>query len=98
MILAGGKIAVGFFSNSAAILAAGLDSFADIFSSVISFIGIKISGEPADEKHPYGYYKFEVLSGVIITLIIFAAGIGVIYDAYQSFLKPAEMIIGYLEI
>ncbi len=96
MILAGGKIAVGIFSNSAAILAAGLDSFADIFSSIISFIGIKISGKPADEKHPYGHYKFEVLGGVVITLIIFVTGAGIIYDAYKNFLKPADMAIGYL--
>lgn len=96
VILAGGKIAVGFFSNSAAILAAGLDSFADIFSSAISFIGIKISGKPADEKHPYGHYKFEVLAGVIITIIIFITGAGIIYDAYDNFFNPTEMEIGWL--
>jgi len=96
VILAGGKIAVGIFSNSAAILAAGLDSFADIFSSLISFIGIKMSGKPADEKHPYGHYKIEVLTGVVITIIIFITGIGIIYDAYRNFLEPAEMTIGYL--
>lgn len=96
VILAVCKIAVGVFSNSAAILAAGLDSFADIFSSLISFIGIKISGKPADEKHPYGHYKFEVLAAVIITLIIFAAGAGIIYDGYKNLLKPAQMTLGYL--
>jgi cation diffusion facilitator family transporter len=96
VILAGGKIAVGVFSNSSAILASGLDSFADIFSSLISFIGIKISSKPADEKHPYGHYKIEVLTGVIITLIIFITGIGIIYDAYRNFLEPTEMAIGYL--
>lgn len=96
MILAGGKIAVGVFSNSAAILAAGLDSFADIFSSLIGFIGIKLSGKPADEKHPYGHYKMEVLAGTAITMIIFITGAGIIYDAYQNFLEPAKITAGYL--
>ncbi len=96
IILAVGKITVGIFSNSAAILAAGLDSFVDIFSSAISFIGIKISGKPADKEHPYGHYKFEVLGGVIITLIIFVTGVGIIYDAYNNFLEPAEIVINYL--
>ncbi|MFA5048144.1 MAG: cation diffusion facilitator family transporter [Patescibacteria group bacterium] len=96
MILAVSKITIGIFSNSAAILAAGLDSFADIFSSIVSFIGIKISGKPADEKHPYGHYKFEVLGGVIITLIIMATGIGIIYDAYKNFFQPTEININYL--
>jgi len=96
MVLAGSKITVGVFSNSAAILAAGFDSFVDIFSSAISYIGIKISGKPADEKHPYGHYKFEVLGGVIITVIVLITGIGIIYEAYQSFLKPEDVKISYL--
>lgn len=96
VILAGGKITVGIFSNSAAILAAGIDSFVDIFSSIISYIGIKISGKPADEEHPYGHYKFEVLGGVIITVLILVTGIGIIYDAYKNFFEPEIVMIGYL--
>ena len=96
VFLAGGKITVGIFSNSAAIFAAGIDSFADIFSSVISYFGIKISSRPADEKHPYGHYKFEVLGAVIITVIILATGIGIIYNAYRKFFEPEVVMIGYL--
>jgi len=96
IFLAGGKITVGFFSNSAAILVSGIDSLIDIFSSIISYAGIKISSKPADKKHPYGHYKFEVLSGVIITLIILITGIGIIYNAYQNFFEPVVIIINYL--
>ena len=95
-VLAGGKITVGVLSNSAAILAAGIDSLVDIFSSAISYAGIKISAKPADEKHPYGHYKFEVLAGVAITAIIMATGVGIIYNAYQNFLNPQNITIGYL--
>ncbi len=96
ILLAGGKITVGIFSNSAAILAAGLDSFADIFASAVSYVGIKISGKPADKKHPYGHYKFEVLSSVIITAIILMTGVGIIYNAFKNFFEPREIMIGYL--
>jgi len=96
IILAGSKIIVGVFLNSAAILAGGIDSFVDIFSSVISYVGIKMSGKPADEKHPYGHYKFEVLGGFIITIIILVTGMGIIYDAYRNFFEPAVIAINYL--
>lgn len=96
VLLAGGKIAVGIFSNSAAILAAGIDSFVDIFSSVISYVGIKIAGKPADKEHPYGHYKFEVLGGIIIALIILVTGIGIIYGAFKNLFQPQEIEIGYL--
>jgi len=96
MILAGGKIAVGVFSNSVAILAAGIDSLADIFSSTVGYIGIKISKKPEDKGHPYGHYKFEVLGGTIITVILFATGTGIVYEALQGFFNPKEIAIGYL--
>jgi len=94
--LAGSKIIIGVFSNSTAVLASGIDSLIDIFSSMVSYIGIKISKKPADEKHPYGHHKFEVLGGVIITIIILITGIGIIYEAYQSFLKPENIKINYM--
>jgi len=95
-ILAVAKITAGFLSHSAAILAEGLHSFMDIFSSAVSYIGIRISKKPSDQKHPYGHYKFEVLAGTIITIILLATGLGIIYGAYQSFLDPGKIKISYL--
>ena len=95
-VLAGCKITVGVFSNSAAILAEGVHSFMDILSSAIGYVGIKISQKPSDQKHPYGHYKFEVLAGTIITLILLATGVGIIYEAYQNFLDPEKIKISYL--
>jgi cation diffusion facilitator family transporter len=96
VVLAGVKIAVGFISNSSAILAEGIHSFMDIFSSAIGYLGIKISKKPEDQKHPYGHYKFEVLAGFFITLILFGTGAGIIYEAYQKFLNPSLIKIPVL--
>jgi len=96
IILAGGKIAVGLFSGSAAILAEGIHSFMDIFSSSVAYIGIKIAKKPGDQKHPYGHYKFEVLAGVIVTIILLITGLGIIYESYQGFINPEKIKIGYL--
>ena len=96
IILAGGKIIVGVFSGSAAILAEGIHSFMDVFSSAIGYIGIKIAKKPADKEHPYGHFKFEVLAGTVITLILLATGVGIIYETYRNFLNPEKIKIGYL--
>lgn len=98
IVLAGGKIIIGFISSSSAILAEGFHSLTDIFSSCIGYFGIKLSQKPIDQKHPYGYYKIEVLSGIAITLLLFATGLGIIYDAYKNFLQPENIKIGYLTI
>jgi len=96
VILAGGKMLVGVFSGSAAILAEGVHSLMDIFSSIVGYIGIRISKKPEDKKHPYGHYKFEVLTGVIITAILLVTGAGIIYEAYQKFLNPSSIKIPIL--
>jgi len=95
-VLAGGKITIGFLSGSSAILAEGIHSFMDIFSSMIGYIGIKISKKPEDQKHPYGHYKFEVLAGFFITLILLGTGAGIIYKAYQKFFNPSLIRIPFL--
>lgn len=92
-LLAGVKIFVGFLANSASVLASGVDSLSDVVSSTIGYFGIKMAQKPADEKHPYGHHKFEVLSGFIITLIIALSGLGIIYESWKKFSSPQE--IGY---
>ncbi|MBN2198130.1 cation transporter [Candidatus Wolfebacteria bacterium] len=96
--LAAGKLAVGFVSGSSAIFAEGLHSGTDILSSAISFVGIKIAKKPEDEKHPYGYYKFEVLAGVLITLILFLSGLFIVGEAIRELINPSPTDIGYLAL
>ncbi len=96
VVLAAVKITVGLLSSSAAVLAEGVHSFIDIFSSVVSFFGIKIARKPADEKHPYGHFKFEVLAGVVITMILLATGLGIIFEAYKKFFSPSFINLNWL--
>ncbi len=98
VFLAGGKLTVGLASNSSAIFAEGLHSGMDILSSAISFAGIKIAKKPVDKKHPYGHYKFEVLAGLIITIILFLTGAFIISESIREFSNPSSVTIGYLAL
>lgn len=97
-ILAVGKTIVGLMTSSASILAEGIHSAMDVLSSGISLVGIKISKKPVDKKHPYGHYKFEVMSGLIITILLFLAGVWMIYEAYRGFINPELIAISYLAL
>ena len=96
IVLALGKLTIGFISGSGAIFADGLHSGMDILSSTISFWGIKISKKPADKEHPYGHYKFEVLAGLAITIILFLTGVFIIFEAIREFGNSSPVSIGYL--
>ena len=98
VILAVGKLTAGFIAGSGAVFAEGLHSGMDILSSAISFIGIKIAKQPEDKKHPYGHYKFEVLAGLIITIILLLTGVFIVIDSIQKFKDPSPVIIGYFAL
>lgn len=70
----------------------------DVFSSLISFFGIKISKKSTDKEHPYGHFKFEVLAGFLITLILLGTGLAIIYEAYQKFKNPSLIKITILAL
>ena len=98
LFLAVGKLIIGFLTGSVSVLAEGIHSGMDVFSSGISFIGIKFSKKPEDKKHPYGYYKYEVLSGTIITLMLFLTGLWILYKSYKGFIKPEIISLSYLAV
>jgi len=98
VILAGGKLAAGFIAGSGAVFAEGLHSGMDILSSTISFAGIKMAKKPVDQKHPYGHYKFEVLAGLTITIILFLTGLFIISESIREFKNPSPVTIGYLAL
>jgi len=96
--LAFGKLIVGSLAGANSIFAEGIHSLVDVLSSGISFIGIKLAKKPVDKKHPYGYYKLEVLSGLIITVILFLTGAFIIYKSFKEFQNPSVIKINYLAL
>ncbi len=98
LFLAVGKILVGLLVKSVSIFAEGIHSAVDVFSSIISLIGIKFAQKPVDKSHPYGHYKFEVLSGLLITIILFLTGTKILYEAYKGFLSPSTVKLSYLAL
>jgi len=70
--------------NSYALIADGIESASDIFSSVITWAGFRWSLKPADEDHPYGHGKIDALTGMFSGGALFAAAA---FIAYQSILE-----------
>ena len=73
------KAFIGYISGSQAILGDALFSFKDFIASLVVVIGVKVSGKPADDQHPYGHGKIEFVAlfhislGLIVgTILLFA--------------------------
>ncbi|KOS62015.1 cation transporter [Lysinibacillus agricola] len=92
------KIIVGLFTGSVAILSEAIHSFLDLLASLIAFFSVRISGKPADKEHPYGHGKIENISGTIETLLIFVAGIWIIYECIHKIITPTPIKLPILGI
>ena len=89
---------VGFLSGSIALIADAVNSFSDIFASLAVYIGLRFSQRKPDQKFPYGYYKLETFSSLIVALIIIFSGIEIAIESFNSFLNPEPIGIPLISL
>jgi cation diffusion facilitator family transporter len=86
--VAGAKLIYGWLTRSASMTADGFHSFADGSSNIIGLVGIWIASRPIDESHPYGHKKYETLTAVGISALLFLVCINVVREGIVRFLRP----------
>ena len=84
------KLLIGLMSKSQAMIADGLNSAGDIFASLMSYIGSKISAKPSDKEHPYGHGKAEYIFSQIIGLSMIVVAISMIESAFDSIVNKSS--------
>jgi cation diffusion facilitator family transporter len=90
IILTIGKLFIGWYGNSDAVFADGIHSAADVFASVIVLLVIKIANKPADEEHPYGHGKAEVIVSGIVGILLLLVSIYVVFEGISGFFHEVE--------
>ncbi len=90
LVLALIKISTGVIGNSYALIADGIESTSDIFSSLIVLSGLQISSKPADQNHPYGHGKAESLAALAVAIFLIGAGILIAIQAIREILSPQQ--------
>lgn len=82
------KFLAGIFGHSQALIADGVESLADIFSSIIVWRGLVVAETPPDEDHPYGHGKAEPLAAAIVsTMLLLAAGM-IAFHSLNGIIAP----------
>mgnify|MGYP001348781740 CR=1 FL=1 len=96
------KLVAGMLTGSRALTASALYSVNDFFSAVVAMISLKVSRQPSDRKHAYGYGKFEFIAVIAITILLVGGVILVMYesivDIMQSVKAPPHLIAGGVAI
>lgn len=81
------KVLIGVIVSSISIIADGLNNLSDMGSSVISFIGFKLAGKPADRDHPFGHGRIEYMSAFIISVLILIVGVNLLINSAKTLIS-----------
>ncbi len=77
-ILAICKTSIGYLAHSQALIADGIHSASDSFSTIIVLISLKVASNPPDTCHPYGHERSETLATNILALSLILSGVMIV--------------------
>lgn len=90
LLLAGAKIVAGVLGNSYVLIADGIESTADIFSSVIVWSGLRVAAIPADANHPYGHGRAETIASAIVAFMLMGAAVLIAVQSVSEINNPHQ--------
>jgi cation diffusion facilitator family transporter len=85
------KAISGHLGHSYALIADATETGADVFSSTLLWIGLRIAMKPADSEHPYGHGKAEPIASIIISFFLIGASVWIGWHALELAMVPHEM-------
>jgi len=90
LALAGGiELGLALFTGSVALLGDALHNLADVSTSLVVFVGFRISRRRPSPAYPYGYERAEDLAGLGIALVIWASAILAGYASWKKLTSAA---------
>ena len=89
---------VGFLSGSVVLLADAVHSGADALSTFLAWIGLKIAQKEPTDKFPFGFYKAENITALIISFLIFYAGFHIAQESWSKLFTSYELSIPIVAI
>jgi cation diffusion facilitator family transporter len=84
------KIAAGLLGHSEALVADGVESLADVVSSVVVWRAVVVAAQPPDQEHPYGHGKAEAVASVVVGLMLLGAAGWIVVHAMASGGDPRQ--------
>lgn len=85
------KFVVGMWTHSVSVLADSFNNLSDAGSSIISFVGVKLAGKPADEEHPFGHGRMEYIAALVVSFLVIEVGFSFLKDSIGKIRQPVDL-------
>ena len=92
------KIFAGFITNSISITADAFNNLSDAGSSIMTLIGFRMAGKPADPNHPYGHGRIEYVSGLLVAIVIVLMGFELFMSSLDKIIHPVPVNFELLSV
>ena len=92
------KIITGLVTGTMSIVADSINNLSDATSSIVTMVGFKMSGKPADKKHPYGHGRAEYIAGFVVAAAVIAIALELFKTSIGNIIKPADMDVSFATI
>ncbi len=83
-LLALGNLIIGYLAGSTSVVAAGLEFVGDVIASSVVYVGMLAASRPADNDHPYGHGRVDLLAGLLVGVTITFGGLWICYRSLQK--------------
>jgi cation diffusion facilitator family transporter len=85
------KLIAGFLGNSYALVADGVESMADVFSSIIVWSGLRVAAREPDGAYPFGYGKAESVATAAVSLMLLVAAVLIAIESIREIVTPHHL-------
>lgn len=85
------QFVIGVLGNSQALVADSIHTLSDLISDFMVLFALFHSKKAADAEHPYGHERIETVTTLLLGIMLFAVGVGIIVRAGLRVLDPETL-------
>lgn len=92
------KLVVGMLLHSVSVRADAFNNLSDAGSSIISLVGVKMAGRPADRGHPFGHGRMEYIAALVVSFMIMEMGFSLLKESIVKIGTPDKLVFQVVSV
>ncbi len=88
------EVAGGVVTHSLALLSDAAHVLLDMLALGMSYVALRLAARPADDRHTYGYHRFEVLAALANGSLLLLMSFGIFREALRRLNAPEPVLAG----
>ena len=98
LMLTAAKLIIGILFHSVSIIGDGINNLMDSASSIVTMVGFRLAGKPADKEHPYGHARLEHIAGLIVSILILMVGFELGRTSLDKAIHPEDVTFHWITV